>query len=101
MKKLQIVSFVILMLSVILWTAGRMLSPLPDWTVGECHRGEEKNLSPSAEGERLFPLRVPGQGLAVLVQQGHPGRPGRGGGMCQRHVAEVLAVHPAPAPPFA
>ena len=27
MKKLQIVSFVILMLSVILWTAGRMLSP--------------------------------------------------------------------------
>ncbi len=33
MKKLQIVSFVILMLSVILWTAGRMLSPLPDWTV--------------------------------------------------------------------
>ena len=33
MKKLQIVSFVILMLSVILWTAARMLSPLPDWTV--------------------------------------------------------------------
>ena len=33
MKKLQIVSFVILMLSVILWMAGRMLSPLPDWTV--------------------------------------------------------------------
>lgn len=33
MKKLQIVSFVILMLSVILWTAGRIFFTLPDWTV--------------------------------------------------------------------
>lgn len=33
MKKLQIVSFVILMLSVILWTAGRIFFTLPDWAV--------------------------------------------------------------------
>ena len=33
MKKLQIVSMTVLGLSVILWTAGRILSPLPDWAV--------------------------------------------------------------------
>lgn len=33
MKKLQTVSLVVLGLSVILWTAGRMFFPLPDWAV--------------------------------------------------------------------
>lgn len=33
MKKLQAVSLIVLALSVILWTAGRILSPLPDWVV--------------------------------------------------------------------
>ena len=33
MKKLQVVSFVILMLSVILWTAGRIFFTLPEWAV--------------------------------------------------------------------
>lgn len=33
MKKLQFVSFVVLGLSVILWTAGRIFFPLPDWAV--------------------------------------------------------------------
>lgn len=33
MKKLQTVSLVVLGLSVILWTAGRIFFPLPDWTV--------------------------------------------------------------------
>lgn len=33
MKKLQVVSFAVLGLSVILWTAGRMFFPLPDWAV--------------------------------------------------------------------
>lgn len=33
MKKLQFVSFVVLDLSVILWTAGRIFFPLPDWAV--------------------------------------------------------------------
>lgn len=33
MKKLQLVSLAVLGLSVILWTAGRILSPLPDWAV--------------------------------------------------------------------
>lgn len=33
MKKLQMVSLVVLGLSVILWTAGRMFFPLPDWAV--------------------------------------------------------------------
>lgn len=33
MKKLQIVGLVILGLSVLLWTAGRIFFPLPDWAV--------------------------------------------------------------------
>lgn len=33
MKKLQMVSLVVLGLSVILWTAGRIFFPLPDWAV--------------------------------------------------------------------
>lgn len=33
MKKLQLVSFFVLGLSVILWTAGRIFFPLPDWAV--------------------------------------------------------------------
>lgn len=33
MKKLRIVSLVVLGLSVLLWTAGRIFLPLPDWTV--------------------------------------------------------------------
>ena len=33
MKKLQMVSLTVLGLSVILWTAGRMFFPLPDWAV--------------------------------------------------------------------
>lgn len=33
MKKLQMVSPIVLGLSVILWTVGRMFLPLPDWTV--------------------------------------------------------------------
>lgn len=33
MKKLQAVSLAVLGLSVILWTAGRTLFPLPDWAV--------------------------------------------------------------------
>lgn len=33
MKKLQLVSLAVLGLSVILWTAGRMFFPLPDWAV--------------------------------------------------------------------
>lgn len=33
MKKLQFVSLTVLGLSVILWTAGRVLFPLPDWAV--------------------------------------------------------------------
>ncbi len=33
MKKLQIISLTALFLEVLLWTAGRTLFPLPDWTV--------------------------------------------------------------------
>ncbi len=33
MKKLQIISLIALFLEVFLWTAGRTLLPLPDWTV--------------------------------------------------------------------
>ena len=33
MKKLRFVSLVVLSLSVILWTAGRIFFPLPDWAV--------------------------------------------------------------------
>ena len=33
MKKLRIGSFAVLMLSVMLWTAGRVFVPLPDWAV--------------------------------------------------------------------
>lgn len=33
MKKLQSVSLAALGLSVLLWTAGRIFLPLPDWTV--------------------------------------------------------------------
>ena len=33
MKKLQLSSFTVLALSVLLWTAGRIFLPLPDWTV--------------------------------------------------------------------
>lgn len=33
MKKLHLASFVVLGLSVILWTAGRIFLPLPDWAV--------------------------------------------------------------------
>ncbi|MDE6281094.1 MAG: hypothetical protein K2M15_04795 [Oscillospiraceae bacterium] len=33
MKKLQLASLIVLALSVVLWTAGRTLFPLPDWTV--------------------------------------------------------------------
>ena len=33
MKKLQMVSLTVLGLSVILWTAGRIFFPLPDWAV--------------------------------------------------------------------
>ena len=33
MKKLQLVSLTVLGLSVILWTAGRIFFPLPDWAV--------------------------------------------------------------------
>ena len=33
MKKLQIVSFIVLGLSIPLWTAGRVFFPLPDWAV--------------------------------------------------------------------
>ena len=37
MKILQFVSFIALALSVILWTAGRIFFPLPDWAVRGCH----------------------------------------------------------------
>ena len=33
MKILQFVSFIALALSVLLWTAGRIFFPLPDWAV--------------------------------------------------------------------
>ena len=33
MKKLQLISLIVLFLSVLLWTAGRILFPLPDWAV--------------------------------------------------------------------
>ena len=33
MKKLQFVSFIVLGLSVVLWTVGRIFFPLPDWAV--------------------------------------------------------------------
>lgn len=33
MKKLHLISFAALGLSVILWTAGRTVLPLPDWAV--------------------------------------------------------------------
>ena len=33
MKKLQLAGLIVLGLSVILWTAGRTLFPLPDWAV--------------------------------------------------------------------
>ncbi|MDE6589305.1 MAG: hypothetical protein K2K53_02930 [Oscillospiraceae bacterium] len=33
MKKLQCVSLIVLALTVILWTAGRVFLPLPDWAV--------------------------------------------------------------------
>lgn len=33
MKKLQLVSLIVLGLSVILWTAGRIFFSLPDWAV--------------------------------------------------------------------
>lgn len=33
MKKLHLASFVVLALSVVLWTAGRIFLPLPDWAV--------------------------------------------------------------------
>ena len=33
MKKLQFVSLFVLFLSVLLWTAGRTILPLPDWAV--------------------------------------------------------------------
>ena len=33
MKKLQIACLIVLGLSVILWTAGRIALPLPDWAV--------------------------------------------------------------------
>lgn len=33
MKKLQLVSLAVLGLSVLLWTAGRISFPLPDWAV--------------------------------------------------------------------
>lgn len=33
MKKLRLVSFFVLGLSAVLWTAGRVFFPLPDWAV--------------------------------------------------------------------
>ncbi len=33
MKKLQFISLLTLFLSVMLWTVGRLSSPLPDWAV--------------------------------------------------------------------
>ncbi len=33
MKKLQLVSLMVLALSILLWTAGRTVLPLPDWAV--------------------------------------------------------------------
>lgn len=33
MKKLQLVSLMALALSILLWTAGRTVLPLPDWAV--------------------------------------------------------------------
>ena len=33
MKKLRLASLVVLALSIMLWTAGRILLPLPDWAV--------------------------------------------------------------------
>ena len=33
MKKLRLASLIVLFLTVILWTAGRTLLPLPDWAV--------------------------------------------------------------------
>ena len=33
MKKLQLVSLVVMVLTVMLWTAGRIFLPLPDWAV--------------------------------------------------------------------
>lgn len=33
MKKLQLASFIALGLSVLLWTAGRIFLPLPDWAM--------------------------------------------------------------------
>lgn len=33
MKQLRLASLIVLALSVLLWTAGRTIFPLPDWTV--------------------------------------------------------------------
>ena len=33
MKKIQLVSLMVLALSILLWTAGRTVLPLPDWAV--------------------------------------------------------------------
>ena len=33
MKKLQLISLIVLFLSVLLWTAGRILFSLPDWAI--------------------------------------------------------------------
>ena len=33
MKKVQLASLIVLFLSVILWTAGQIFLPLPDWAV--------------------------------------------------------------------
>ena len=33
MKKLQFISLIVLFLSVILWTAGRVFFSLPDWAI--------------------------------------------------------------------
>lgn len=33
MKKIQLASLLVLFLSVLLWTAGRTVFPLPDWAV--------------------------------------------------------------------
>lgn len=33
MKKIWLTSLIVLVLSVVLWTAGRTLFPLPDWAV--------------------------------------------------------------------
>ena len=56
MKKLQFVSRLVLAASILLWTAGRVFRPMPDWGVrvsgaGVCHRAAQGKEFIKAAGE--------------------------------------------------